>query len=492
MLRRNVLAEATRSLAGASRRARIIAWLSAMCGAGAMSAVIRIPPVIAIPIMAWLFALFVVDVLRGLDFDWYLVGIVLAGMVVYVGYLTHTSSTQRNPEAFDQLSYITFIVQNGKLPPPVLCNGCYHAPLYYVLAALWVRLTALTKLASPGLCLQLFSLVISLGFVVFALLIVKRFASHRPAIYLAAALIVFWPYSIMNSIRVHNDVLVGALMTAAIYFMVRWFEDDRANALGWAVVCSSLSVLTKSNGYIVVVSLLVLLVWKNRRASPSAVSGKKTLVILLALAVCAMLGVRKSEHGQRSWCHSILGKACDATTGLQDPPGNSLAHYLYFDIRSYLAEPFINTYRPETGAHYFWNTLLKSSLFGVYSGPPDPQFVSPLNRALAGAMNFLLLGMVLFVLIGAISVTRENLRRHRVLLLSSIVLVVSVAGFWAVIPWAHHADFRLVFPLVVPACLFFAQTVDRCRRQGRQVAHIVGYVLSMPFVLLSIAVFVPH
>jgi hypothetical protein len=487
----HALAEAARRLGAQSRRTRIKALVSLIAVVGGIAAFFPIPPALGTTAITCLLLLVLLDLLRELDLDWSLVAIVLAGIGVYLGYLSYTGPLDRNYDAYDQTSYIHFVEQNARLPPTNYCLSCYHPPLYYAIAAIWVRLAMLTRLASYGRCLQFLSLVIWVGFVVFAALITKRFGRSGFTRNLAVTLIVFWPYSIMNSVRVNNDILVIALMTAAIYFMIRWFEDHRRHALEWATGLSGLSLLTKSNGYIVATVLIVLLAWKNWRTIRQRSTLREVVPSVAFLGGCGLLGsMNPARSGPTSWCETVLGKACQALRVPQQLAANGVINYIYFDFRSFLSEPFINTYRPETGSDYFWNTLLKSSLFGTYSGSADPQFADSPNWMLALGLNILVLGMVAYVLIGLVNVTREHIRRYRVLLLFSVTSVVFLAGFRAMVPLAHHADFRFVLPLLVPGCLFFALTVNRFRRGSRALERI-GYGLGVVFVVLTVVLFMP-
>jgi hypothetical protein len=477
---------------GATKRpVRMKASMAVLATVAALGATVGLPAAPALAVMACFALLLLMDLLRALDFDGHLVAVVLTGVAMYAGYWSYTPYFARGYDAGDQVMYVFFIEHKLRLPSVGDCTICHHPPLYYLVAALWVRLCRLTHFASYEGYLQALSLVLWLGFVVFALFIVRRFARDRATSALAAALIVFWPYAIMSSVRVHNDILVIALTTAALYFTVRWYDDDRQSAFVWATLLSGLSLLTKSSGIIAAVSLLVLLACRLHQRELRARTLRQGVGALVFFGACAWLSVlNKMESGPVSLCGAVLGRACRALRVPSQLARNGPLNYLYFDLRSFLYEPFIDTLRPETGPDYFWNSLLKSSLFGTYTGSPDTLFTRPPNPILAIALNGLLLAMTAYVLFGAIRLTRHHLHRYRVLIMFSVVSLVFSAGFRAAVPLAHHADFRHVLWLLVPGCLFFALTARQFGQKSRALGGI-GLGSGILFVLLTIALFLP-
>ena len=73
----------------------------------------------------------------------------------------------------------------------------------------------------------------------------------------------------------------------------------------------------------------------------------------------------------------------------------------------------------------------------------------------------------------------------------SPVSLAFLAGFRAIVPMAHHADFRFVLPLLVPGCLFYALSVNRFRGKTRAL-QVLGYALGIAFVVLTMALFAPR
>ena len=99
--------------------------------------------------------------------------------------------------------------------------------------------------------------VLFFGFVVFALLIFRSCTSRPATLRLATALVVFWPSSIINAVRVHNDALASVLMLAAMYFIAKWDRDGKRRDFHLALLFCALALLTKASGYALATTLVL-------------------------------------------------------------------------------------------------------------------------------------------------------------------------------------------------------------------------------------------
>jgi hypothetical protein len=192
--------------------------------------------------------------------------------------------------------------------------------------------------------------------------------------------------------------------------------------------------------------------------------------------------------GERWFCHKVLGNACDFHPGalVKNDPYN----YVYFDLQSFLQEPYMIAEREGSGRQFFWNHLLKSSLFATHNTVPDRETTFELNRRIAGVMNALLLGMVGYLALGAASAKKHALRPLAVPLLTIALSILFMIGFRALVPWPHHVDFRHVFPVVIPTALLYAATVGHFGRKELVLEH-VGRAMAALFLALSIVYFLP-
>ena len=62
--------------------------------------------------------------------------------------------------------------------------------------------------------------------------------------------------------------------------------------------------------------------------------------------------------------HDVVGNAGgnDNSVLVRNNPGN----FLFFDLRTFLTQPYTDPWHDELGRQFFWNYLAKTSLFGEF------------------------------------------------------------------------------------------------------------------------------
>lgn len=429
--------------------------------------------------------------LRRLRFDWPTVAIVLAGMGFYLVYLGYTDIGERNYDGPTQLEYIQHIAERRELPPASKCLICHHPPLYYLLGAGVYAACKASRIVPPVLGLQLFSLLITLAFVVYGALAARRLLGEPRAVRLVTAILLFWPYAVHNSVRVHNDTLVGALVVAALYHAIAWHRDERPRDLYAAAAFCALGLLTKSSAYGMVAALLALLAARLLRPGGRLLLLRRAGVAVLVIAAAIGLNsLRKpgGTEGDSGLCHRVLGSACDVhPSGLME---NQPYNYLYLDIEIFLREPYVLTDRDDTGRQLFWNHLLKSSLFGSHNKHADLETAYELNRHIASVMSALLLALIAVMLVAGASASRAGLRRFAPPIVALASIVAFLAAFRILLPAPHHTDFRHAFPALAPAAILYAAALEHLRRKDRALAPL-GAALCVAFLALSALYWAP-
>jgi hypothetical protein len=424
-------------------------------------------------------------VLRRLRFDGWVVAMVLAATLVDANYLGYTQVYERNYDAPSHLLYIDALAQHLRMPTETLCTACGHPPLYHALAALWSRVVLVGGWIPHETGLQWFSQWLFFGFVVFSLLILRSTVERPATLRLAVALIVFWPSSILNSVRVHNDALVSMLMIAAMYFMAQWDRQGRRRDFYAAVAACALALLTKSAGYTVVVALLALAAWRLWSTRFARASTTQLVVATLVLLGAAVLAVAlRGPVSPSPLCGKVLGHACDV------PPfsyvENRPLNYLSFDLRGFLGDPSSLASPPRQD--YFLSTLAKSSLFGVM--PLGKDFAGAPYRSLA-----VLLGLLLLVMVAMCAVVLPFIRRsiewpkYRALIVATASMLTLLVAFRILLPTPFHGDFRHIYPALVPFCLLYAKAVESLGRWSKAL-HWGGVAIGVLMVAASVAFFV--
>ncbi len=405
--------------------------------------------------------LFELYALRRLRFDRVIVALVLLGTVLQVDYLSYTSISERNYDGPSHIEYIQSIAQDHRLPDMFACGPCGHPPLYYALAALWSKVVVIGGWIPYDLGLQWLSLLLFFGFVVFALSIFRSCTSQPATLRLATALVVFWPSSIINAVRVHNDALASLLMLGAMYFTATWDRGGKSRDFHLALLFCALALLTKSTGYAVATTLVL---FAAVRAIPAALRRESlkrcglAVVILGGVAVGA-IALRTSQRPTTA-CQKVLGPACDGryVPAVVDRP----SRFVRFDLRRFVLR--MDTLPDDPGHDYFLNRLAKSSLFGVM--PLGDELADPRHRILAVVMSVLLLAMVASCLIALPFSSGGSLRPYRVYLGGTLIMFAFLVAFRVRAPNEFHEDFRHIFPALVPFCLGYAKIFERLGRSS--------------------------
>lgn len=354
------------------------------------------------------------------------------------------------------------------------------------------RLCDTTAIATPIRGLQVFGLACHLAFVAFALATARRFLTGPRAMWLAAILVTFWPYGVECSVRVHNDSLATPLVMAATYFLVRYWQDDDPDDLYRAAIATALGLLTKSSAYAMVAAVgAIVLVRLWRSSDRKRVLGRGAIAALI-LATAVLLNARGKETPTSAGsplCHLILGTACDI--GQHQWVPNTLTSYLWLDLPSFVRDPWVYAERDDGGRLWFWNHLLKSSLFGTHNAFADAETSFGWNRPIAFVMGWLLLAMVAYLAGGALAFARRAaIERFAPLLATLASCLALMIAFRALVPAPHHTDFRHVYALVGVVATLWAATAVRMGAVAPWLERL-AWTLAVALALGSVAYFAP-
>lgn len=419
------------------------------------------------------------------------IGVVLAGIVLYMLYLGYTSYAERNYDGPEQLQYIQHILSTGRRPPASQCLICHHPPLYFYLGAgaYWL-FEKVGGMGPPTFGLQILSLVFFTVFLYYAALTIQRFVKSPWLVRLAMALVVFWPYSIQMSVRVHNDALSGTLMMGAIYYAIRFYDEGKDRHFAATAVWIGLGVLTKSSIYAIAGMFIVLALYRLVR-TPRRLRQAGRLIAGIAFigitALTAKIGQEKPDT-KLDLCHKVLGNACNI--GKHEWVGNDVYNYVYVDPVTFLREPYLIASRDGSGRELFWSDFAKTSLFATNNTTADRETAYAFNRQVAALMIALFAAMSLGLVASVLTMDKATAKRLSVVLLSVGTLLGFMMAFRWMIPAPHHTDFRHVLVILVPISILYVDALGRARGRGLA-AEWAGTGLAVTFLALSVFYFLP-
>lgn len=416
-------------------------------------------------------------VLWRLRFDAAVIAIVLAGTFLHVDYLSYTTVAERNYDGSAHIGYIQSLVSTWHVPDALSCVACGHPPLYYALAALWSKL--LTGWMPLELGLQWLSLLLFFAFVVFSLLVFRSCTGRIGSLRLAAALIAFWPSSVIHSIRVHNDALSSPLMLAAMYFTAQWDKNGRSKDFSAALVMSVLALTTKASGYAPATALLLFCALRLRSSEARHRTLKQLIIAAIVLVTTGLLTVLlRASQTPRTPCAMILGAACN---GRYVPPlPDSATRFMSFHVHDFVSRLAVFPEDP------FLNRLAKSSLFGVM--PLGEPFTDAGHELLGRCLSWGLLAMVFVGAMGLPLLDRTLLARNRVYIASVAILFLFLVAFRVQAPNEFHEDFRHIFAALAPLVLGYSGIVGRLGRYSA-LLQAAGIAVGLLMMALSIAFF---
>lgn len=403
----------------------------------------------------------------------------LCAIVLRLYYLYHTPYYIRTHDVDGHLDYIMYIVHNFKLPQDNTCWQCYHPSFYYVLAAIWYHLSQFVAILQPYKALQFLSLLLNIGFLVYGLALLKEYLIKPWILFLVSVLFLFWPSLVIHSVRIGNDALVYAAYVASFFHFVRFLKTDAKKHFFLAIVFASLAFMAKTNGIIMMVIMGITLGIKLLRACGSPAF--KTLFKLFWVMVVSFTitgGIvfgAKIYDRVKSDAKSLI---VSNSNGLGDSlrVGDTLNHFVYFDLKTYINEPYIDPWKDASGRQYFWNYLLKSSVFGEFN-----TFVSPKSKTPAVVLS---MGALIIVLtsFGSLLLRQNRLREEEFALMLNLVISISALMYLRVsVPFACSNDFRYIVPLLFSVLIFHSNFLEKVMQHQFHIAFwtLIGVDMSM-------------
>jgi len=391
--------------------------------------------------------------------------ILVASLPIQLLYQSHTPVIERTYDVLGHLQHIEYIAYHASLPAADYCQECFHPGLYYTTAAAVYLAARAARIFDPMVVLQFLALAWFWLFLVMSARIVLLWFPEPREVQLATALLAFWPAGFLHSARVSNDLPLYAFFATCLYFVLSWWKTGNRKHLMVAAMVAGCGVLIKTTMLPLIGAIAILILY--RMFSERHLAWSFYLLPLLVMIVGIAVYVAQS---------SLRG---DIAPPFRDNSpamyvGNSWKQYLVLNTAAYFTSPFVDSVRGGTGREYFWNYVLKSSMFGDYSD----WFRKPVQRLLALVMSPLLLGLVILFWIG---VARNMSRAARQSLPLLVVIAVSILSVFVVRfynPYSGNNDFRYIYPVVIPIVLL---VVEGTRNIG------IGRALCFLFCGLSAA-----
>jgi hypothetical protein len=439
--------------------------------------------------------------LRQLKMPWTVVLASAVSLIIYMVYFSYTEHFERTFDTKHQLIYVKYIADNFRVPSSSHCFVCHHPPMFYAGGAVFYNLFRSLNLGDAARGVQVWGHLCHVVFLIYGILLLSRFFKKSSTLGLGTMMIGLFPYSVINSVRAHNDVLFDATYVIGLYYIVVWFQTRTLKHFYWATFFAGVCVATKMNGVALPMTLGIALLyhlWTHRKAlSRREIWAPMFCLVALAGALAIYMStrepvLRKGEKedaaqdaplGQR-----ILGSAFNIGTSIWVE--NSAARYLYLDMASYQEDPFVYSDKDVGGRQWHLNHVLKSSIFITRSKAPDGETGYVMNQNLAEILDWLLLVLLGALTLGGLTSKTHHLGKYLIIWLNSATLIALSFAFKAVVPSTFHADFRFIFPVTVSSTVLLGLVLERWRAQSLVAYPLLRYA-TWAFTAISALYFIP-
>lgn len=368
------------------------------------------------------------------------------------------------------ISYVQYIVDNKSLPGKDDCWTCYHPPVYFAaMAPLWAFSTNLNM--SGASLLQVADVVMSIFVLVFGFLVLREFLSG-PLLYLSTFMWSFWPMVILSASRIGNDSLFYMLHILCLWGGLKYIRTCRGRYILVAAIASFFAYWTKTTGAISIAICGLSLVL-GYGFSRNSLKPTKSEILSLLFMLAAVGGALYSFIGKSD---GLVGNNGGLHGGLR--VGKDFVNFMYIDIQQFLAHPFTSPWDDNLGRQYFWNYMMKTSLFGEFTW-----IRSDVGLRVAQTVNVSFLLLVVYALRGF---WKESVGRQKILLIAQGVALAAALAFMRYkYPYACSNDFRYVMPLLLTLIPYMAFGVKASGSSFRW--KLLGCLLMFVFTVSSIA-----
>jgi hypothetical protein len=248
-------------------------------------------------------------------------------------------------------------------------------------------------------------------------------------------------------------------------------------------VITTLCLITKANALVLYGIIGIVYLWKiiKERNIKRYLIKTVILLIIFSMGFLITFGASIEETLNGSSAHFMVPNM--PNLGPQEVE-NKLINFLWFDLPSFVNEPYAYSWEEKAGRRFLWNFLLKTGLMSEY------HFDTPFHRSLAFWISILFLQILAFTIIGLIIILSKEFKKHIILFSNLVLLLIAVILFRISIPTACSYDFRYILPVLISFCFFYGYTLFVCRRKGWIRLETAGYILAIPFIVLSILFFI--
>lgn len=314
--------------------------------------------------------------------DIFILLIAFIGILIRLIYIAHTKYDVRQHDSvsiqYDEghLAYIWYWFDNFRLPDfdPRKYWQFYQPPLHHIIAAIWLKLNAMTglDLMTAVENIQILTTFYSCMTVYFCYKIFNELGISGKGLVAAFTIVCLHPTLILMSGSINNDILCIMLGMTVILSTIRWYKSPELKKIILIAVLLGLTMMTKTSGALLAPAIAFVFAYRFVRWSAEGIKKKsylKTIDLLKQFAAFLCISVPLGM-----WWGIYCNIRFKVPFGYVPKLPKELDQYIgrysvwdrFFDFNpNQFASVFENWGRPSF-EHNIIIAILKTSLFGEY------------------------------------------------------------------------------------------------------------------------------
>jgi hypothetical protein len=380
--------------------------------------------------------------------SWWLLVPIVVGLLLRIGYMVATPHDVRSHEWDRHMEYVDHVAQNGTIPPAAGGWEYHQPPLYYYLAAGWMRGFSLIHIERAQILadLQLLSLLFSLaafglgiwiGYLLFPDDKHDRKQAFARTIFIG--ILATLPSLIYTASRISNDALYQPLSFLFVALLLLWMKNGNIRVWYALALVIALSLLVKFSAIAFIPIALIALYAHGRsdRNTKTVMTGGMLGLIGVLWAWLPILRLMEPDTTRTL----VLGnEGMSPLTNIPTSPGLLLTFnpLRVFDLL------YNNPVSIDARKEFFWEYFFRSIFFGEFPFPASFERISTL---------LLLFGMLMIPLLlyGFVIATTKRTRNWLPMIATFLLLLVAAVAYRVQFPHSPNQDFRFSTLLTIPA-----------------------------------------
>lgn len=396
------------------------------------------------------------------------------GVLLRVNYLLNTPFQERAYDADGHAKMLRAILGGNLLPDPGQCWECHQAPLYYWIAALWMKFGS--EIFGDSLqrvfFAQILSLIVSIVILLAGLWLGKIILKERLVVFsLYSGLIAVWPSLVFHSNRISNEGFSLALALISLCLFWNWKVSLRFSQLATSTIFLALSCIAKASAGVLGVYYCITALIDHK------LNLKKKSLVFSAVFLAAIPSLVWLIFHLYPYTGSLDPNYKAQTLNSLLKVSNDIYSFLTFNPIRVVSLPYNAPWGPNEQRAYVLEYMFRSALFGEFNLGLT---IRPVAQILLSCSLVLLANVILFFCLAYKTKTKHLLSFDLTLLIILHLIVVLTSRIAN--PFSCMQDFRYISIVLFPALAIGLLSINSAPvflRAGLLAIQVIGLISSL-------------